>query len=74
MSRSVPLSIQLGTDSALVVDGLLTTSLDGPATALMCFRGGGLAGVVVVARSATVFDEGGFAERSSMRLGIDDNA
>ena len=36
---------------------------DGPVTAWMCFGGGGLAGVVVVAGSATVFD-GGFVKAS----------
>lgn len=47
--------------------------MDGPATALMCSGGEGLAGVVVVVGLATVFDEGGFVERFLIQFGIDGN-
>jgi len=51
---------------------LLTTKcLGGPATALMSFGCGGLAGVVVVVSPATVFDDGGFAEGSLTSPGMD---
>jgi len=51
----------------------LTTCLGGPATALICFEGEGLTGVVVVVESTTAFHEGGFPERSVMSPGTNDN-
>jgi len=50
---------------------LTTKCLGRPATALMSFGCGGLAGVVVVVSPATVFDDGGFAEGSLTSPGMD---